>query len=250
MTKGTTNAQTFAASDLRERNFFLAYAALIWAATALGFGLEMQEKLAEGGLHYPLIVHAHALIFVAWLVLLTTQIALIRRGNYALHRRLGIVAVVLIPLMIFVAPATVIVTKVIKYGHPDTSFPFMSTQFTNVLAANVLFIAGLCLRRTPDAHKRLMLMGTLVISEPGFRRTVGYLLDHKFHDGFWPYFVETYGGSFTLMLGIGAYDLIRHQKIHQAYVVALLWCLANQIAATWLYYQPWWAHLTTQLVAH
>ena len=250
MIRDTTKAHAFAVSDPYERNFFLTYVALIWAATTIGFGLEIKEKLAEGSLHYPLIVHAHALIFVGWLVLLTTQIALIRRGNYALHRRLGIVALILIPLMIFVAPATVIVSKVIKYGHPDTSFPFMSTQFTNVLASNVLFIAGLCLRRSSSAHKRLMLMGTLVIFEPGFRRIVGYLLDHKFHDGFWPYFLETYGGSFTLMMGLGVYDLIRHQKLNPAYVVALLWCLANQIAATWLYYQPWWAHLTTQLSGH
>jgi uncharacterized membrane protein YozB (DUF420 family) len=178
--------QWFAASDRHDRNFFLGYVLLIWAVTIAGFGLEMVGKFADGSLHYLLIVHAHALAFVAWLVLLTTQIVLIRRGNQALHRRLGVTAVAMIPLMAILAIATVIVTKTLKYGNPDTSFPFMSIQFTNVLASTVLFVAGLWLRRSSTKHKRLMLMGTLVLTEPGIRRVVSYLLNGNFHDGFGP----------------------------------------------------------------
>lgn len=240
----------FAASDMRDRDFFLFFVVLIWAVTIAGFGLEMVAKFAEGQLHYPLIVHAHAIAYVAWLVLLTTQIVLIRRGAYTLHRRVGIAAIALIPLMAILAPTTVIVTKALKYGQPDTSFPFMSVQFTNVLASIVLFIAGVWLRQSSSTHKRLMLMGTLVLTEPGIRRIVGYFLNGNFDDGFWIFMLETYAGTIALMLGFGAYDLVTRRRLHPAYVLAFLWCLANQVAATWLFYQPWWAKYTTHLVGH
>ena len=161
--------QERALRDRPDRNFFLFYVLLIWTATGAGFGLEMVAKFAEGTFHYPWIVHAHALVFVAWLALLTTQIALIRRGNQALHRRLGMTAVAMIPLMTVLAIATVAVRKKLKYGAPDTSFPFMSVQFTNVLASTALFVAALRLRRTSTKHTCLMLMGTLVLTELGIR---------------------------------------------------------------------------------
>lgn len=247
---GRMTTQGFVASDRRDRNFFLAYVLLIWTVTIAGFGSEMVGKFADGTLHYPLIVHAHALAFVSWLVLLTTQIVLIRRGDQALHRRFGIIAVAMIPLMAILAIATVIVTKTQKYGNPDTSFPFMSIQFTNVLASTALFVAGLWLRRSSTKHKRLMLMGTLVLTEPGIRRVVSYLLNGNFHDGFWPFMVETYAGTIVLMMGLGAYDLLTRHRLHPTYVLAFSWCLANQVVATWLFYQPWWSGYTTHLVGH
>lgn len=250
MADNRTAMHGFATSDARDRNFFLVYALLIWAVTIAGFGLEMVQRFAEGKLHYPLVVHAHAIAFIAWLALFTTQIALIRQGNYRLHLRIGIAAVALIPLMAILSIATVIITKTLKYGHPDTSFPFMSIQFTNVIASTVLLVAGFLLRRSSAAHKRLMLMGTLVLTEPGIRRVVSYFLDGNFHEGFWPFMAETYAGTIALMLGLGAYDFFTRNRLHPAYVMAFSWCVANQLVATWLFYQPWWAQTTTRLVGH
>lgn len=236
--------------QLGDRNLFLVYVLLIWAVTIAGFGLEMAVKFAAGSLHYPLIVHAHAIAFVGWLSILTAQVALIRHDNVALHRRLGGFAIGLVPLMAMLAIATVIVTKTLKYGRPDTTFPFMSVQFANVLASTVLFTAGFYMRRSPGTHKRLMLMGTLVLTEPGIRRIVGYFLDGNFHDGFAPFMAETYAGTMMLMLGIAACDWFSRRRVNPAYVLALAWCLVNQLASTWLFYQPWWADFTSSLVRH
>lgn len=249
MATGRFISQPINASDRRDRNFFLAYALLIWAVTIAGFGFEMAGKLADGTLRYPLIVHAHALAFVGWLALLTTQIVLIRRDDRSRHKRLGITAVAMIPLMAILAIATVIVTKTLKYGKPDISFPFMSIQFTNVIASTALLAAGALLRRSASEHKRLMLMGTLVLTEPGIRRIVSCLLNGNFHDGFWPFMFETYAGTIILMLGVGIYDWLTRHRLHPTYLVAFSWCLANQVVATWLYYQPWWSTYTTRLVA-
>jgi hypothetical protein len=223
---------------------------LIWVVTVAGFGLDMATAFTNGSLHYPLIVHAHAIAYVSWLTLLTAQVALIRQGNPALHRRLGSIAAVMLPLLATLAIAAVIITKTLKYGKPDTRFPFMSVQFTNVLTSTSLLILGLWFRRSPSTHKRLMLMGTLVLTEPGIRRIVSYFLSGNFHEGFWPFMAETYAGTLMLMLGIGAYDWVTRQRLSQPYVIALAGCLASQLVATWLFYEPWWAGFTTFLVRH
>lgn len=95
-----------------------------------------------------------------------------------------------------------------------------------------------------------MLMGTLVLTEPGIRRIVSYFLNGNFDDGFGPFMVETYAGTVVLMLGLAVYDLVTRHRLHRTYVFALVWCVTNQVAATWLFYQPRWATYTTHLVGH
>ena len=192
----------------------------------------------------------HALAFLGWLMLFSVQILLIRRGSIRLHRRLGILALLLLPAMIVLGPATAIVMDAARYGPGNTSFPFMSTQFTNVLASSVLILAGLWWRKSASAHKRLMLMGTLALTEPGLSRIYAGWLYDRLGEGFGPYLVETYSGGFVLMLGGGLYDLATRGRLHPAYVAAFAWCLANEVAAAWLYYLPWWADVTRHLVGH
>lgn len=52
------------------------------------------------------------------------------------------------------------------------------------------------------------------------------------------------------MLGVGLYDLATRGRLHPAYVAAFGWCVANEMAAAWLYYQPWWGNITRHLVGH
>lgn len=76
------------------------------------------------------------------------------------------------------------------------------------------------------------------------------LLNSNFDDGFWPFMVETYAGTIALMLGLGIYDLLSRKRLHATYVIACVWCLANQLTSTWLYNQAWWSEYTTYLVGH
>lgn len=55
----------------RERRFFLAMVALIWVGVLSGFGVDSVRHVSKHGLDYPPIVHLHALVFTAWMVLFT-----------------------------------------------------------------------------------------------------------------------------------------------------------------------------------
>ncbi|HWU74233.1 MAG TPA: hypothetical protein VN137_12175 [Sphingomonas sp.] len=242
-----SGSRAFALRHRWDRAFFLIYLVLIWAGIVGGFGLDMLRKAAKGGLHYPLAVHAHAVVFGGWLLLLTAQIVLVESGNLRIHRKLGVVAVVLLPLMLILGPMAAIAMLRL---HPDKldKFAFLSTQLTNVLGSVALSTAGLLVRRDPSAHKRLMLIGTIAIMEPGFSRIWAGALFRLLGEGYWQYWVGTYVGSIAMLLGVGAYDLATRRRLHPVYLPALAWCLAMEWGAAWLYYQPWWAAMMKRVV--
>ena len=91
---------TFAPDYRTDRNFFLLMITIMWAAILSGFGYDMVQKYEQGTLHYPLIVHLHAIAFVSWLVLITTQIILIRTKRVSVHMMLGKIAFAWVPLMV------------------------------------------------------------------------------------------------------------------------------------------------------
>ncbi|MEI9904706.1 MAG: hypothetical protein WDN06_12615 [Asticcacaulis sp.] len=215
-----------------------------------GFGLDIYKSAAAHRLDYPLIVHAHAVVYVGWLVLFTWQIIMIRKGDYVTHRRTGFAALILLPLMAILGPATAIIMHRLHYDPSDAFIAFMATQFTNVIGCIVLLCTGLLWRGDGAAHKRLMLMGTLAITEPGFSRIWADALYRIFGNGVAQFFVEDYVGTVIAMLGVGVYDLVTRRRLHPAYVLALLWVLANEVTASWLFYQPWWLALCRHIAGH
>jgi len=243
----TSSSRGFAVRHRFDRAFFLTNLAVIWLGIGGGFGLDMAQKAARGKLVYPWLIHVHAVVFGAWLLLLTAQIVLVERGNVRLHRRMGVVAVVLLPLMLVLGPAAAFAMLRL---HPDKldEFAFLGTQLTNVLGAVVLSSIGLWMRRDAAAHKRLMLIGTIALMEPGFSRLLGDVLFGLLGYGYWQYWIGDYAGSIVLLLAVGAYDLATRGRLHPVYLPALLWCFAMEWTASWLYYQPWWALMMKRVV--
>src|SRR5690242_6603851 len=171
MTDTTSVAAPF--SDRRsDRSFFLLYVVLIWAGILFGFVPEMIQHVREHR-PFPLIVHLHAVAFVGWLVLLTAQVLLIRFARHDIHRRLGLFGAGLAAVMIVLGPATAFYMQRVHFGTAESDPPFLAVQLTDILAFAGLVAAGIALRGTPAAHKRLMLLATLYISDAGFARAFG-----------------------------------------------------------------------------
>lgn len=221
----------------------------VWLALVAGFTLDMIRKDLAHKLNFPLIIHAHAAVYTGWLVLLAAQVWLIRTGKLSLHMRLGQIAVPMIGLMIVLGPAAAL-QKTLLPQATDHTLAFLSTQFTNVLGMAVLLICGVLARHNPAAHKRLMLMGAIAITEPGFAKLYGAPLHAILGDGFWPYMAFHYSGTIALMLAVGAYDLYTRHRLHPAYIGAFVWVLMNELVAAWLYYQPFWLEWMKRLTGH
>lgn len=233
-----------------DRNFFLLYVALIWLGIVMGFGGEIVEHLRNHEAAYPLIVHFHAVAFVGWLVVLTVQVLLIRRQRHDLHKQLGIAAMVLAAIMIVLGPATAIIVQRGQFGTPDSDPAFFAIQFTDILAFAGLVTAAFLQRGNSPAHKRLILLATLYISDAGFARWLAGPLHGIFGDSLLPYMPHLYLANDLLILGLGAYDLITRKRLHPAYTLGLVWIAANQLMAGYLYHAAWWKVFTTHLIGH
>src|SRR4249920_3853772 len=73
--------------------------ALFTMAMVVAFWPSYFSRLADQPSVHP---HAHGLAMTAWLVLLITQASLMRSGNRALHRRLGLASYALVPIIVVV----------------------------------------------------------------------------------------------------------------------------------------------------
>jgi hypothetical protein len=106
------------------------------------------------------------------------------------------------------------------------------------------------MRRNPAAHKRLMVMGTIAVTEPGFGRIWAPFLETRLGDGYVGFYVSTYLGTALLMIAVGAYDIATRRRLHPAYVAAALWIFGNEALADWLFHQPFWLAAMKQMTGH
>lgn len=227
-----------------------AVAGAVWLAIVLGFGLDLVRRAHGGPLSFPLVTHLHALAYGGWLVVLAAQLWLVRTRRVALHRRVGMAALLLLPLMLVLGPAAAISQVAGNPYMPDRWIAWLAVQFTNVTGSLPLLAAGILGRRDAPAHKRLMLMGTIALTEPGFSRIWEPALAALSGEGYLPFYFSTYVGTMALVLAVGAYDLATRGRLHLAYVTAASWIFANEALATWLYHQPFWLGWMKAMTGH
>lgn len=222
----------------------------IWTAIVLGFAIDVAKRARTGALHFAPIVHLHVLAYTGWLVLLAVQAWLVRTRRLGVHKRLGWAALVLIPAMLVTGPLTAYAGVAGNPYMPDKWISWLSVNYTNAVGSMVLLTAGLLLRRNPAAHIRLMVMGTIAVTEPGFSRIWLDFLEARVGEGYIGFYISTYIGTVLLVLAVGAYDLATRRRLHPAYIAAALWIVANELLADWLFHQHFWLVAMKQMTGH
>ncbi|HEY4944359.1 MAG TPA: hypothetical protein VII56_23225 [Rhizomicrobium sp.] len=166
-----------------ERRFYMAMILAMIATVLLGFARSFFLRPLFPGVPSPpeTFFYVHGVLFVAWMALLLTQGSLISLRNTALHMRLGVVAYVLVPAMI----AFGVVGSVIAARRPGgfVGVPVAPLQFLTVVLGDMAMFAlfaGLALvwRRTPQTHKRFILLACIVLMDPSIGRwPVAFIAD-------------------------------------------------------------------------
>ena len=243
-------ADRFARYHRGDRNFFLTCVALIWLGILSGFVPQVTKHFRTDAPAYPFIIHVHALVFVGWLTLLTTQVLLIRSGRASLHRKLGIAGAILAAVMIVVGPATAVVTDRIRLALPHPDPGFLAVQMMDIVAFAGLIIPAFVWRKDPSVHKRLILLATIYISDAGFARWQGDAMEALFGNGFWGNSMQLYFGSNLLVLGVGLYDWMTRKRLHRAYIAGVVWIGAVELTALSVYTSPGWAPIALRLLGH
>jgi hypothetical protein len=200
---------------------------------------------------YPLVVHIHAAAFVGWLCLLTTQVGLIRSGRVDIHRKLGIAGAALACIMLVLGLATSVIIDRLHFGKPDNDPSFLVIQLADLLNFGVLVAAAIVWRKTPSAHKRLILLATIFIANAGFARWWGEPIAKLVGgQGLWQNWMIFYLADLLLVALIGGYDLVTRRRLHPAFVAGALFGLTVEVVAVWFYVSPWWKPVSITLLGH
>ncbi len=193
-----------------ERLFFLSMCVLIFSAVFYGFGSEYVRSRAEYFPFPSLLVYIHAALFFSWMLLLLAQAWLVSAGRVAWHRRLGITGFFLICAMPAVGALTV--TAAVAHNRLPPGFDGPLVFYYDSMASLVAFLGlayfALRYRHSPDSHKRLILLATMVIAEAGIARWPVHWI-HAIPRG-----VSMITYSFLLLLVL--YDFYSRKKIHPA----------------------------------
>jgi uncharacterized membrane protein YozB (DUF420 family) len=236
----------FHASD---RNFFLLILAIIWAVLIAGFVPDVIGRYTGKHVPYAIVVHVHAVAYVGWMALLTTQMSLIRARRVELHKRLGMIAVGLIPTMFVLGIWAAVVMDHRELNTPDgDDGRFLIVQLIDALNFAVIASAGMLLRRDLVAHKRLMLLATVVISHAGSGRWLGPALQKLVGTSDIGVFISTYFGDVALVAALLIHDLATRKRLHPAVATAAAFGLFMEALAAFLYNLPAWKPIALWLI--
>ena len=216
--------------------------AILWAGMIAGFGMDASRYM-----HLkpppPIIVHVHAAVFTVWMLLLTTQVLLVVSNRVSIHRKLGVFAVGWACLMAFMGPAAFIavVSQAAKL-HGPFPFPFLSLQIVDISGFIILLAWGIALRKNPAAHKRMMILSSVSLADPGFNRFIEHFISNEPHSATLWFFYAFYGNILLIVL-MAAWDWYRSRLI-RSFVVGAVGLLAAEYIAALLYFWKPWQQLT------
>lgn len=204
-----------------ERWFFTGMAVAMLVTVLIGFAPTYylfpfaEAVTARGvtaGANLTPLVHIHATLFSAWMILFVAQTGLVAGRRVELHRAFGLASVVLAPA-VFVAGAWLAIESG-RRGSTPPAWPNAEAFLPVPLVSIVLFAgftaAGVGWRRRPDYHKRLMLLGTMAMLVPALARIMRMV-----EPPFLPFGIR--GALVVLNLYLAAlivFDLSRRGRLH------------------------------------
>lgn len=237
-----------------DRWIFVINAAFFIVITLTGFIPDSLMKIAmvNAGQRppFPIILHVHSVLMGSFLLLVLLQTMLMATGRDALHRRIGPVAMVLVPALVVAGLILVPTTWLSIWGAlqhaPPAARPALWDLHLRLddimllqLRIGVLFplLIWLGLRaRVRDAgfHKRMMLLAPAVALPAAFDR-ITWLPTTFPH--------SPLGPDLYVLLAVAPlflWDVIRNRRVHPAYLVFLAVSLPLSVLVHGVWDTPWW----------
>ena len=162
-------AQPVAVASSSDDRFFVRGSIIMVLTIFAGFSFQLAMGRSTFG--SPPLVHAHALVFMGWVVIYLTQNLLIGTGRVDIHRKLGWIAVGwLFPMVLL---GCLVTLAMVRRGQ--VPFFFRPLQFFVFDPMTIFFFAGLtiaavAMRRQTTWHRRLHFCGMSLLTMPAFGR--------------------------------------------------------------------------------
>jgi len=237
-TRGTWNARD-------DRGPSVVWLAILWAGMIAGFAVDFPKYLHENP-PPSTVLHVHAAVFTVWMLLLTAQVLLVLGDRVATHRKLGVFAVGWACLMAVLGPWAAMEWQVSKLHTPHSNPWFLSLNIVDIAGFLILLAWGIALRKNPAAHRRMMILATVSLADPGFARlALGFRPDPP--NSFLAWFFFMFYGNILLIALMAAWDLWRG-RLMRSFVFGASGLLAAEFLCAVLYFWPPWRALTLSWV--
>jgi hypothetical protein len=213
--------------------YFLVFAGVFALIVTVGFSRSFFMPLMQGSFDRPPVVHVHGALFFAWTIVLVVQTLLAFGRKLKLHRLVGVYAGWLIlPMLITGAVVAALDTRRdFLAGEGEARLTFFYGELADLAMFGTLAALAMLLRHRPQAHKRLVLLGSLGLLGAAVGR------------------IPELGGFYVLEPLIGSlivYDLASRHKPHLATLGGAAFLLAAVYSqgtigstATWLKAAYW-----------
>jgi len=237
-------SNTTASAEQRGR-FFLVMSGVLLTVVLIGFAHTLYLRALFDVPPIPAYLYFHGTVLTSWFVWLFLQSAFIGAGRTHTHRRLGVAALILGPLIViggltatlnlaahhvaghdWNADAAVLGIGVTGMSIAEFIAPLMWANFASLVAFVALLAAALLLRRRPQAHKRLMLLASLGILGPAVERISEWPVFLSGQVPFVPLVMT------VLLLAIVAYDLYSTRRVHPATIIGGAVCVLTGLGGS------------------
>jgi hypothetical protein len=216
-----TATPAVAVRAVRTRRFYVGMALAFVLTVFAGFSRSYFLKLHYGSPALSLLLHIHAVVFSAWILLFAAQTTLVAAHRTDLHRRLGVAGAVLAAALLIMGTATAILR--VRGGSapiPGVSgLAFLAVPLFDMVDFAILAGIGLALRRRPETHKRLMTLATIALMAAPIARIPGV------REAGPPAF---FGLSDLFIVAMLVYDVATRRRPHPATVWGGLVLVASQ----------------------
>ena len=218
---------------------------VLWVGMIAGFGVDIPRFLHENP-PAPVAVRVHAVVFTTWLLLLTAQVLLVLRDRVSWHRKLGWIAVGWACLMAVLGPWAAMAAQAVQLHGPLYDPPFLSVNIVDIGGFLVLLAWGIALRRNPAAHKRMMILATVSLADPGFSRFSGWLIPTE-PSSLMVWFFWSFYGNVLLVVLMAGWDWWRG-RLMRPFAIGAAALLAAEFVSTLMYFWAPWKALTASWV--
>lgn len=235
----------------QDRAFFLAFLLVGVLGVVLGFVPPSWARF-QGRADYaaPIQLQIHAGLFLAWVALLAAQILLVRREKVALHRRLGLAGVALLPAMIVSSVFAETYSEQFYALHNPGSERFFIVPIYSLSLFTLFTSWGLLRRKAPGDHKRLIYLGSAVLFGAAWSRVTSPALLPLVGDTTPSMMVHHFLMNNLLLLALPLHDWWAEGRVRRVTAIGSTIGLAGAAAVCWIFHAPWWLPITRAIIFH
>ena len=225
------------------RYFFVGMACIFPVLVVLGFTPSYQA-LSDGSYKPHWFAHVHGAVMAGWLLVFLTQTILAARGNLKFHRQLGLFFAAYGAMVWLCMLATSTRVRIV-YAPPleDGTWDILLIELYGMMIFGLFFTWGILVRKNTAAHKRLVLLATLVLLQAAIDRiqwlprgSNGVLSNFMYLD--------------MLLIPLFLYDFFAVGRIHKITLWGSACLVAVQLTAVALWGSPAWHAFWFNRLAH